>query len=255
MTSSNVLRHAKSALVAIILLAWLIPLGGCGPKFEEMSAQQIYEYGEQEYANRDFQDALDAYNALIDLYPFSVHVTDSELRVADCNYERRRWAEAEVAYDSFLKRHPNHTQADHALYRQAMCEYKQKLAIDRDQSSTQQAEHNFSRLVSRYPQSQYLAEAQQRLAEVRGDLAERERYVARVYWRQDEYYASYKRWERIIRLFSDTEYYEEALFYAARCLIELDEQVEAKRLLQMLLTKFPEGDYAKKARELLARLE
>ena len=251
MTQFSESRLSRRLLRATALLVLLVGLAGCGPKFETMTAQQIYDYGEQQY----FQDALDAYNALIDLYPFSVHVTEAELRVADCNFERRRWAEAETAYDSFLKRHPNHPQADRALFHQGMCDYKQKLAIDRDQGPTQQAEHLFSTLVSRYPQSTYANEAQQRLAEVRNDLAARERYIAFVYWRQDEYYASYKRWERIIHLFSDTKFYEDALYYGARCLLQLDEKTEARRLLQALMNKFPEGSYAKKAKDLLAHLD
>ncbi len=248
-------RLLKQALFLVVLSVFTVLAAGCGPKFEDMTAQQIFQYGEQEYASRDFQNALDAYNALIDLYPFSVHVTEAELRVGDCHFERRKWAEAETAYDSFLKRHPNHPEADRALFRQGMCNYKQKLAIDRDQAYTQQSELLFTRLVSRYPQSSYSVEAQQRLAEVRDDLAARERYIARVYWRQKEYYASYKRWERVIRLFSDTKYFEEALYYGARCLVELDEKAEAQRLLQALLNKFPEGEYAKKATELLARTQ
>lgn len=242
-----------SGYCLICICALLV--GSCGPKFEEMSAQQIHNYGQAEFENKDYQDAIDAFEALIDLYPFSMYVANAELRIADANFNKRRWVEAEAAYEAFAQRHPNHEEVDHVYFRIGMCNYKEKLAIDRDQAYTSRAEQNFARVVSRYPDSEYIAEAQEKLAEVRRDLAKRERYVARHYWRDKEYYAAFKRWERIIRLFSDTEYYEEALYNAARCLHNLDEDGEARRYLRQLLNKFPEGKYAGKAKNLEAELK
>jgi outer membrane assembly lipoprotein YfiO len=133
-----------------------------------------------------------------------------------------------------------------------MASYKQKMSIDRDLSETTKAEAQFSQLVSRYPSSSYYKEARERLKEVRNDLAERERYVAKHYWRDDEYYAAFKRYERIVQLYADTDYYEEALYYGARCLVKLDERAQAKRFLDLLLQKFPGGKYADDARQLMA---
>jgi len=248
----RLINWALRALLIAILVGFA---GACGPKYEEMSAQQIYEYGENQFADEDFQDAIEAYEALIDLYPFSVFVTRAELGIADANFMKKRWPEAEAAYESFAKRHPNHEEIDHVIFRIGMCNYEQKLAIDRDQVFTQRAEQRFAEVLSRHPNSRYTTQAQQKLAEVRNELAERERYIARHYWREKEYYASYKRWERINRLFADTEYHEEALYYAARCLFKLDERGEAIRHLELLLEKFPEGDYAGKARSLLSEMQ
>lgn len=248
----SLLRQSLPYAIFIVILVFS---ASCGPKFEEMTAQQIHEYGEGEFGDENYQNALDAYNALIDLYPFSIHVTEAELRSADCHYMRRHWTEAEAAYQAFFKRHPNHPRIDHVIFRIGMCNYKQKLAVDRDLDFTHRAEAAFSSVTSQHPESEHYQEAQERLAEVRHDLAKRERYVARHYWREKEYFASFKRWERIIRLYSDTEYFGEALYYGALCLLELDEQVDARRYLRLLLKKFPEGKYAEKAKELLSQLE
>lgn len=247
-------RFMPYFLAATVLLLMLLT-GACGPKFDQMTAQQIYEYGQNKYTGKSYQDAIDAYEALIDLYPFSLYVTDAELGIADAHFMKRQWVEAEAAYDSFAKRHPNHPKIDHALFRSGMCGYKQKLSIDRDLTATQKAEAQFSTVVSRYPDSEYYNESRLRLSEVRNDLAKRERYVAKHYWRDDEYYAAFKRYERIIRLYSDTDYYEEALYYGARCLVELDERAEAKRYLELLVRKYPEGKYASDANKLLGTLQ
>lgn len=247
-------RIAPYLLAALLLFLTLLA-GACGPKFDQMSAQQIYEYGQNKLNNKSYQDAIDAYEALIDLYPFSLYVTDAELGIADSHFMKRQWVEAEASYDAFAKRHPSHPKVDHALFRSGMSSYKQKLAIDRDLTATEKAESQFSSVVSRYPDSGYYGEARLRLKEVRNDLAKRERYVAKHYWRDGEYYAAFKRYERVIRLYSDTDYYEEALYYGARCLIELDERGEAKRYLELLVRKYPEGKYVSDANKLLGTLQ
>ncbi|MDP8224173.1 MAG: outer membrane protein assembly factor BamD [Candidatus Lernaella stagnicola] len=240
--------------IALCCAIWLA-LASCGPRFEDMSAAEISSYAQDRFENKKYSDAIDAYEALIDLYPFSMYVTLAELGLADAEFARKRWIEAEAAYDAFAKRHPNHDKIDHAIYHSGMCSYEQKLAIDRDQTQTQKAESNLSKVVSQYPDSSYYAEARLHLKEVRNDLAKRERYVAKHYWRDKEYYAAYKRYERIFRLFSDTDYYEEALYYGARCLINLDENRQAERLLDQLLRRFPDGKYADDAKDLLAETD
>ena len=256
MSNKQYQHQAKVLSTGIRLVIFILMLSffaGCGPKFDTMTAEQIYKFGEEKYGKKSYSDAIDAYEALIDLYPFSTYVTGAELRIADAQFMRHRWTEAEAAYDAFAKRHPTHEQIDHVIFRSGMCSYNEKMAIDRDLQSTQKAEQSFSQVVNRYPSSTYYAEAQTRLREVRDDLAARERYVAKQYWRDDEYYASYQRWERITQLYSDTKYYEEALYYGARCLIELDERSEAQRYIDMLLRKFPEGKYASKAKSLAVK--
>jgi len=251
----NTYRHGLLRVAPLVAaLALLLLSAACGPKFDQMTAQEIYDYGQKNMKEGSFQDAIDAYNALIDLYPFSTYVTNAELGVADAHYGKRQWAEAQTAYDAFAKRHPNHEKIDHVIFRSGMCSYEQKMAMDRDQTQTEKAETQFSQLVSRFPSSSYYDDAKKKLKDVRNDLAGRERYIARHYWRNDEYYAAFKRFERIVQLYNDTDFYEEALYYGARCLVNLDERTQAKRYVDMLLQRFPGGKFAGDAKKLAGQL-
>jgi len=237
---------------ALAFLLAAFALGGCGPKFEEMSPSEIYDFGEKEFFDRDFSDAIEAYEALIDLYPFSVFVTQAELRIADSYFGRKRWPEASVAYEDFLDRHPTNDAVPHCLHNLGLSHYHQKLAIDRDQGETHAAETALGRLVTHYPDYKEDADAREKLGEVRKDLASRERYIGRFYWREKEYYAALKRFQRVIRDYPDTVFYPEALYYGAMCLKNLEEHDEAGRYFNLLLKKFPDHKYAKKARKTFA---
>jgi outer membrane protein assembly factor BamD len=240
-------NHFKFLAFFLLLLA----AAACGPKFENMSAKEIYDYGETRYSKKGYSDAVKAYEALIDLYPFSTYVTQAELRIADSNFERKRYAEAAVAYEDFLEKHPTNDAVPRVLHRLGLSHFEQKRAIDRDQSETFAAEQTLARLVTQYPDYKDFREAQSKLIVVREDLAARERYIARFYWREKEYYASLMRFERVIRDYSDTIYYPEALYYAALCWTNLQEPQESKRYFDLLLAKYPDNKYAKKAQKYL----
>ncbi|MCB9489566.1 MAG: outer membrane protein assembly factor BamD [Deltaproteobacteria bacterium] len=212
-------------------------------------------YSQGEFADKNFDKAIEGAEKLIDLYPFSVYVTQAELIIADGYYQRRRWAEASVHYQDFIDKHPTNSAVPHSLHRLAMTHYKQSLAIDRDQAETFAAERTFSQLVTQYPDYESADDARDRLAEVREDLAARERYVARFYWREKEYYASLSRYLHVIRDYSDTKYYPEALYFSGYNLIKLEEPDEATRYLQLLLTRYPDHKYANDAKRLLDDLK
>lgn len=236
-----------------ILMAVIFFLVGCGKNFESMSAKEIYEFGSQKFEKKKYSEAIDAYNALIDLYPFSIFVSKAELGVADSQFKKRRWDEAIPSYEDFLERHPTNEQVPHVIYHLGMCYYKKKMAIDRDQTATFESENNFHKLITDYPESQYYAEAREKITLVRADLAKRERYVAKFYFREKEYYASLRRFLRVIRNYPDTKYFQEALYYSARCYLALGEDESAKQQLTLLKSKFPDGRYGRKAEKLLAK--
>lgn len=237
------------ALIMAIFLCF-----GCAKKFEEMSAKEIYEYGSDKLEKESFTDAIAAFEALIDLYPFSVYVSKAEIGIADSYFEKHRYDEAIPAYEDYLNRHPTNERVPHVIYNLGMCYFEKMMAIDRDQTATMLAESNFRKLVTDHPKSDYYDKAREKLNKVRADLAKRERYIAKFYFRDKEYYASLKRYLRLIRDFPDTKYFEEALYYSALCYYELGELKDAKRQLGLLKLKFPKGKYAGKAKKLSQKL-
>lgn len=251
MTKTN----KRSRILLIFLICLVALFSGCGKKFEDMSAREIYEFGSEKYGGGKYSDAIEAYEALIDLYPFSVYVSKAELGIADSYFHKHRWDEAIPAYVDFLDRHPTNPQVPHVIHNLGMCYYNKKMAIDRDQIATFEAEANFRHLVTDYPNSEYYEEARKKLNEVREDLAKRERYIAKFYFREKEYYASLRRYLRVIRNYPDTKYFEEALYYSALCYLYLGEHQDARRQVQLLKLKFPKGKYEKKAEKILDQVQ
>jgi outer membrane protein assembly factor BamD len=241
----------RTLIVLLVLCVCGVAQMGCGPKFDEMSPREIFEYGSEKYQKEKFSDSIEAYEKLIDLYPFSMYVTQAELQIADSYFHRRRFIEAATAYEDFIDRHPTNESTPHAMHYLGISHYKLKRAIDRDQEETYLAQDALSRLSTQYPNYSKIGDAKEKLIEVRSDLAKRERYIGRFYLREKEYYAALVRYQRIVRLYADTEYYPEALYFCALCYLKLEENREAQRYIHLVKTKFPNHKYSEKAEDLI----
>lgn len=242
--------------IVFLVVAGIFVFGfGCAKKFSDMGARELYQYGNERLQNKKTSEAIEAFEALIDLYPFSVFVSKAELGIADGYYNKKRWDEAIPAYEDYLSRHPTSDQVPHVIYHLGMCYYKKKMAIDRDQFATYESESHFQNLVTNHQDSKYYDDSRAKLNEVRKDLAKRERYIAKFYYREKEYYASLRRYLRVIRNYPDTKYFEEALFYSGVCYYELQEYKNAKRQFKLLGKKYPNGRYVKKAEKIIAKMD
>ncbi|MCC6156952.1 MAG: outer membrane protein assembly factor BamD [Deltaproteobacteria bacterium] len=237
------MNRTVRAVAVVFVVAFA---AACAPKFENMSASEIYDYGSNRFEKRDYSESIEAFEKLIELYPFSTYVTRAELAIADAYFARKRWPEAAVAYKDFAERHPTNEAAPRAIHREGASHDEQRLALDRDQEETLAAEQTLARVVTQYPDYADIADARARLLKVREDLAGRERYIARFYWREKEYYASVMRWQRIVRDFSDTKFLPEALYFSALCYRKLEEPEQAERHEKMLAAKFPDHKLSQK---------
>jgi outer membrane protein assembly factor BamD len=241
----------RTVAVLVLVLALGVFSGGCASvKYETMSAPEIYALGEGYFAKERWKDAQEAFEKLKEIHPFSTKVTPAELRIAEALYQRRNHAEATVALEEWLKRHPTNEEVPRAIYYLGKTNYDQKLTIDRDQAFIREANRQFERLATQYRDSEYAATSAGDLSDTRKRLAQRERYVAKFYWKQREYYAALGRYMEVIREYPDTEYYEEAMFFAARCYEHLSDKPMAEMMLNQLLARFPDGKFADRAKSL-----
>jgi outer membrane assembly lipoprotein YfiO len=83
---------------------------GCGlfHKDTEKTATELLTEARAEYQDKDYRDAVELFQQLINWYPFSEHVAEAEIKIADAYYEMEKYNEAIRAYNSFERLHPLH---------------------------------------------------------------------------------------------------------------------------------------------------
>ena len=239
--------------LSICFVAALLLVSCAAMNYDTMSESELFDKAQSYFDRGKYVRAQEAFEAFLQRYPFSRKVATAELRVADCMYYRGNYEEARASYEEFRKRHPLHPEIPHALLFEAKCYYAQRLSYDRDQKNLKEAEAKLLELIERYPSSISAKEAREILHDVRNQLCRREIYVGKFYLKQKERYAAVLRFERAIELYSGEKCYPEALYYAAKAWLELGEPAKARPHLETLSARFPESDWAKKARALATK--
>ncbi len=120
----------------------------------------------------------------------------AEVGIADALYKEGKFEEAAQAYNKLLTVHSGDAIADYLNYQLGMCFYRRIDTVDRDQGLTRQARSQFMALITRYPESDLVPAAREKLQACNDYLARRELYVGRFYLERGNYKAAKARFAR-----------------------------------------------------------
>jgi len=173
------------------------------------------------FQDKNYKKAIETFQKIRDLHPFSPYTILAELKIADSHYYKKDYDEALAEYEDFEKLHPRNEVVPYVIYQMGMCHFNRRLSIDRDKAATYEALHLFERLVRTYPESKYAAQAKERIKECREVLARHEFYVGKFYFKTKQYEAALGRFGDILREYPDSDLKEEAIKYVQSCQTEL----------------------------------
>ena len=215
------------SVTALAAIALALVLSGCswfGSKLDpkkDWGAAEYYQAAKEEFDNKNWDAAIKLYEQLEAKFPFGRFAQQSQLEVAYCYYKQGETAQALSAVDKFLKLHPNHPNVDYALYLKALVNFKEDLGplarvisqdlADRDPKAARESFEGFKELVTRFPDSRYTPDAQERMAYLVEALARHEIHVARYYLSRGAYLASANRAKDAIIRFPNSPMHKDAL--------------------------------------------
>lgn len=192
-------------IIFFVLIAAV--LTGCGlfRNNTEKTATQLITEARQEFDDEDYLDAVELFEKLKNWYPFSEHVKEAEIKIADSYFEMKKYMEAIREYQAFERLHPLDKEAKRSAFRIGESYYKQILSIDRDQSNTQKALKSFARFINTYPDSKLVPKAKEYADDCIIKLAQSEFYVANFYFKQKKWDAAQKRLNDIVKNYPQTQ--------------------------------------------------
>jgi outer membrane protein assembly factor BamD len=227
------------------------------------NAEENMRKGDDAMNSKNYQEASAYFEFVKTKYPYLEVAKTAELRLADADYERDRFAEGRERYQNFVRLHPTDARIDYAAFRAALTHYKEipsdffllPPASEKDQVEVRNAASALQDFVRSYPSSEHLAEAKKVLDEVRVRLAEHELYVASFYARRDRWPAVVNRLTTVEKEYSGTEALDERVAFGLYdAYVALKEPVKARQALQKFIDAHPEDSAAKKAHRLIAEL-
>ncbi|ODR96090.1 outer membrane assembly lipoprotein YfiO [Methyloceanibacter marginalis] len=251
---------SRAAFPATVLLAGLL-LGGCGSIFGSDKAELvnndppnvIYGQAEKMVDEGDFEKAARQYEQVDINHPYSQEARRSIVMAAYAYYKAGKYDEAVSAADRYLTLHPGTQESDLAQNIIAMSYYERVLDPKRDQTFARRSLAAYDKLLQRYPNSRYAAEAANRARILRDLIAASEMQVGRYYLHRDNYLAAINRFRTVVSEYQTTAQVEEALMRLTEAYMALGIVNEAQTAAAVLGHNFPDSKWYKHAYGLLGK--
>ena len=215
--------------------------------------EEIYNQGLLLYSKKKYSKALEKFELLKKRYPLNRFTILADLKIGDIHFARKEYLEAISAYEEFVKLRPRDEMAPYALFRLGECYRVQVKSPERDLTYLKKAKEYYTKILERFPRSEYAGEARKRLHYIKEFMARHELVVGMFYYRLRKYRAALGRFRGIVENYSDTAAYYKALYYMGMCYMYLGEREASERAFLTLLEGFQGGEYSLKAMKILER--
>lgn len=209
---------------SIVLVIGTLVLFACASKEEIPEAQSeelLYEAAAEQLDDRNFEQAIKNLQMLEARYPFGPYAEQAQLELIYAYYNNFNNAAAIEAAERFVRLHPQHPNVDYAYYMRGLANYNEGKGLferysktdltERDPGAARQSFNDFSQLVSRFPNSEYAADARYRMVYLRNLLARYEINVANYYLKRRAFIAALNRGQFVVQNFPESTAIPDAL--------------------------------------------
>ncbi|MEM9434458.1 MAG: outer membrane protein assembly factor BamD [Pseudomonadota bacterium] len=205
---------AISRLVMVAAVATGLSACGGGPEevpLETLPAEQIYQRAEGQLESGDTEDAVNLFNEVERLYPYSEWAKRALIMSAFALHQSRNYEESRSAAQRFLDFYPADEDAAYAQYLLAISYYDQIEQVGRDQGLTFQALQALRTVIERYPDTEYAKSSILKFDLAFDHLAGKEMEIGRYYLKRGHYTAAINRFRVVVEEFQTTTHTAEAL--------------------------------------------
>ncbi len=212
--------------------------------------QILYRNAQRSLRSGNYSVAIESLQRLEARFPFGRYAEQAQLEIIYAHYMASSYESARTAADRFIRLHPSNPHIDYAFYLKGLASYsKNKGLMDRifasdpakrDVSSARDAYADFATLLARYPSSQYVPDARQRMLYLRDLIARSELNVADYYMRRRAFAAASNRARYVVETYSKSEVAADALAVMIEANYRLGLEDAANDALRVLSMNFPD---------------
>jgi len=247
------MRSLAAIVFAVLLLSSCGLFSGDKDPKKNWTVEQFYEEAKDNLDAGNYAAAVKSLEALQARYPYGRYAQQAQLYIAYCDYKQGDSPGVIAAADTYIKQYPNNVGTDYAYYIKGLANFNTDLGIfgffasddlsDRDPKAAKEAFDVFKDLVTRFPDSRYVADARERMDYLVNSLAQYEVHVASYYLKRGAPLAAANRAQTAVVTYPRAPATEEALAIMIRAYDQLnlpDLRNDAARLMQ---DNFPSSRY------------
>jgi len=233
-------RDLRKAMGAAVLFAALALAGCASAKIDATAAlnpdppAKMFADADALMSKGSFEDAAKKFEAVDRDHPYSQEARRSIVMAAYAYYRAGKSPEAIASAERYVALHPGTKEAPMAHNIIASAYFDDMKTSDRDQTPARKALEQLNILKSRYPDSEYSRDADNRIRLCQDNLAANEMEVGRYYLKQHNYVGAINRFKTVVSDYQTTAHVEEALARLVECYMALGITKEAQNAAAVL---------------------
>ena len=198
-----------------------------------------------------YEDAAAKFEGLDREHPYAPEARRAIVLAAYAYYRAGKTPEAIASAERYVALHPGTKEAPLAHHIIASAYFDDIKGANRDQTATRKALEQLKILKTRYPDSEYAVNADNRIRLAEDNLAASEMEVGRYYLKRKNYVAAINRFKTVASEYQTTAQVEEALARLTECYMALGITKEAQNAAAVLGHNYPDSKWYKESYALL----
>jgi len=203
--------------------------------------------------NGRFNEASKKFAAIDNQHPYSEWARKALVMGAFTNYRQGKYDEAVAQANRYIALYPTSQDTAYAYYIVGLSYFRQIPDVTRDQRDTRRAIAAMQEVVDRFPDSEYVADAQDKIRFGREQLAGKDMQIGRYYLERRQYLAALRRFRTVVESYSNTNQIEEALYRLVETNLAMGVQAEAQTAAAILGQNYPNSQWYQDAYRLLQK--
>lgn len=264
MRNISILAAATAVIFTVTGCETIKSIGSGTPYADDWTVERFYAEAKEALEKKRFEYAIETYQKLEARFPYGPYAEQAQLDIGYAYYRDEKPEAAVAAANRFIRLHPTHPNVDYAYYLKGLVNFTQQQTVidrmvegddlsDRDPRAARESFNAFRELINRFPDSDYVEDAELRLAYLLNSLARHDVHVAEYYLRRGAYVAVVNRAKYIIDQYERTPSVEDALGMMAIAYRLMGMEDLATDTLRILELNFPDSAYFKRYQNALKK--
>jgi outer membrane protein assembly factor BamD len=254
-------KPLRTALLVLSVLAAPLVLSGCMSSDDDINlatyvdqtepADVLYNQGLANLNAGRLTEASRKFDAVDRQHPYSEWARKSMVMGAFANYRQGKYDEAINSAKRYVSLYPSSEDAAYAQYIVGLSYFRQIRDVTQDQKESRRAIEAMEEVVQRWPESEYVDDAREKVRFARDQLAGKEMQIGRYYLERREYIAAVKRFRYVVENYSNTRHVEEALARLTESYYAMGLTSEAQTAAAVLGQNYPDSQWYRDSYTLL----
>lgn len=225
-----------------------VTLAACASRdvqLNQMEADELWDYAEQQYRERDWDDAIRGFQQFTFQHPTHPRAQEARYMLAESYLGDEQYITAAQEYARLADDFPLGPFADDARFKVCTAYERLSPSVELDQEYTRAALGHCQSLVDNYPDSNYVPEAREIIVRMRAKLARKLYIGGEYYFRRNAFDSAIIYYEDAVRSYPDTHVAPEALLRIVQSYERIGYAEEAEDARQRLLRAYPDSEAAR----------